>query len=65
MILLLNENQEVSKAYTSCRGAKLGQITYIIRLKLPQTPGSYMLCTYAVNTDASKTLCRRKIKVVN
>lgn len=40
------------------------QKTFIVCLKLPETPGSYMLYTYAVNTDGSKTLCRRRIKVV-
>ena len=65
-MILMNENkEEVSKAYASCSIAKLGQKTYRVNLKLPQTPGSYILYTYAVNTDASNTLCRRKIKVIN
>jgi hypothetical protein len=44
--------------------AALGQQSYKLNLKLPATTGNYWLHTTAVQSDGEKTLCRRKVKVV-
>ncbi len=59
-----SNNREVASANAPFGVAAIGQQSYKLNLKLPAATGNYWLHTTAVQTDGEKTLCRRKVKVV-
>ena len=65
MKLFDSNSIEIAKTNAQFNIASLGQQTVKMNLKLPEKAGNYWLFTTAVKENGEKTLCRRKIKVVN
>ena len=65
MKLFDSNSKEIAKTNAPFNIASLGQQTVKMNLKLPEKAGNYWLFTTAVKENGEKTLCRRKIKVVN
>jgi hypothetical protein len=55
--------EEVANSYGPFSIAELSQYTGKIKIRMPLKEGSYRLHTYAVQSDGSRTLCRRKISI--
>ena len=64
MKLFDGNQREVVTAGAPFSIASLGQQTVKINVQLPGTSGDYWLYTTAIQSNGEKTLCRRKVKVV-
>lgn len=63
MKLFGNSDNEISESVVPFTVANLSQNTYKLKLNMPEKEGLYWLYTYAVQSDGSKTLCRRKVNI--
>jgi len=64
MKLVDNAGKEIATGTSPFRIGSLSQQTVIVGFQFPTIPGNYWLNTYAVQSDGTKTLCRRKVKIV-
>lgn len=55
---------EISQATEAFGIGSLSQQTVTIHFQFPEQQGNFWLNTYAVQSDGTKTLCRRKIKII-
>ena len=63
MRLFGNSDNEMSEYVVPFSVANLSQNTYKLKIRMPEKEGLYWLYTYAVQSDGSKTLCRRKVNI--
>ena len=64
MILIDSQNNEIARSEIPFSIANLSQKSCKLDIQIPPKAGSYWLYTYAVRTNDSSTLCRRKITVI-
>lgn len=64
MKLVDNAGKEIATGTSPFRIGSLSQQAVTVSFQFPTIPGNYWLNTYALQSDGTKTLCRRKVKVI-